>query len=259
MTLGEQLAELRFNILRDRSDLIAGDRDSLWTDETLLEYIKDGERRFARQSLILRDGNTPEICTFNIAAPAAGETYGEKTYVLHPSILAVISAKYDNKFSDLIRSGHSLVVPAPPSEYMTYDKPAQFDLPPSDPVAFYTDETLVYASKNRVTLSIFPRPGADQGGKQIAMRVVRLPTTCYDKQHLDIESQIPEDYQLDVLEWAAYRAQRTWDGDAGAPTTSDAHKAAFDDAVVRAQKERQAMMFANVNFRYGRNGFTYTR
>lgn len=259
MTLGEMLAELRFNILRDRSDIIAGDRDSLWSDETLLEYIKDAERRFARQSLILRDGDTPEICTFNIAAPPAGQTYGEKTYVLHPSIIAVISAKYDNKFSDLLRSGHSLVVPAPPSEYMTYDKPAQFDLPPSDPVAFYTDETLVYASRNRVTFTVFPRPGADQAGKPIAMRVVRLPTTCYSLKNLGDESQIPEDYQLDVLEWAAYRAQRTWDGDAGAPTTAADHKVAFDEAVARAQKETKSKMFANINFRYGRNGFTYTR
>lgn len=259
MTLGEQLSELRYNILRDRSDLIAGDTDSLWSDETLLLYIKDAERRFARRTLLLRDGNTPAITQFLLQGPAAGQTQGQVTYPLHPSVLAVISAKFNNKQSDLLRSGHSLVVPSPPSEYMTYDRPLDFNLPPSEPVAYYTDETLVYGLQNRVTFSVFPAPGADQAGLPINMRVIRLPTTQYNKSCLNRESEIPEDYQLDVLEWAAYRAQRTWDGDAGAPTTSNDHLAAFNDAIARAQKETKSKMFANINFRYGRNGFSYTR
>lgn len=254
MTLGEQLAELRFNILRDRSDMIAGDTDSLWSDDTLLLYIKDAERRFARRTLILRDSTTPQVTQLTI--DGANSVI---TYPLHPSVLAVISAKYNNKTSDLLRSGHSLVVPAPPSEYMTYDRPMDFDLPPSDPVAYYTDETLVYASQNRVTLTIFPKPGAAQNGMPIAMRVVRLPLTGYSRDCLNRESEIPEDYQLDVLEWAAYRAQRTWDGDAGAPTTSQDHLNAFNDAVEKAKKEAKSKMFANITFRYGRNGFSYTR
>jgi hypothetical protein len=134
-----------------------------------------------------------------------------------------------------------------------------FDLPPSDPVAYYTDETLVYATQTRVTLGLFPKPGAEQAGNPINMRVVRLPMTGYGKDCLDRQSEIPEDYQLDVLEWAAYRAQRTWDGDAGAPTTSQDHLAAFNDAIEKARKETKSKMFANINFRYGRNGFTYTR
>jgi hypothetical protein len=167
MTLGEQLKELRFNILRDRSDLIAGDTDSLWTDETLLEYIKDAEHRFARESLILRTGDNDPRCSVTLSGPPAGTDpntgnpyiHGPHTYPLDESIIAVISARYNWKHSDLLRSGHSLVVPAPPAEYMTYNQPLEFSLPPSDPVAYFTDETLVYATRNRVTFSVFPAPG----------------------------------------------------------------------------------------------------
>lgn len=252
MTLGEQLKELRFNILRDRSDIIAGDTDSLWTDETLLEYIKDAERRFARRSLVLRDSTT-------VAVTQVILRNGVKTYPLHPSILSVITARYNTKESDLLRSGHSLVTPSPPGEYMTYNRPLDFALPPGEPVAYYTDETLVYAQQDRVTLSVFPLPGPEQDSVPVNMRVVRLPMGGYGRDCLNRHSQIPEDYQLDVLEWAAFRAQRTWDGDAGAPTTAADHKAAFEEAITKAQKETKSKMFSNMNYRYGRNGFTYTR
>lgn len=259
MNLGEQLDELRFNILRDRSDLIAGDSDSLWTDDTLLRYIKDAERRFARQTLILRDGTTPEATQFTLTGPTGSAIYGPNAYPLHKSIIAVLSAKFNNAQSDLLRAGHAMVTPAPPAEYMTWNQPLDFSLPPSDPVAFWTDETIVFARQQRVTFNVFPAPGAAQAGLPINLRVVRLPMTGYGKDCLERESEIPEDYQLDVLEWAAYRAQRTWDGDAGAPTTANDHLAAFNDAVQRAKQEARRKMFTPVSFRYGRNGFSYTR
>jgi hypothetical protein len=266
MNLGEQLKELRDNILRDVSDIIAGGQDQLWSDDTLLEYIKDAEHRFARESLILRIDERDPRCRVILQGPPAGTDpatgnpyqYGPETYPLDPSIIAVISARYHNRHSDLLRSGHAMVVPAPPAEYMTYNQPLEFSLPPSEPVAFYTDETLVNAG-NRVSFSVFPRPGVNQANMPCHLRCLVVPSTRYNRNCLNNESQIPYAYQLDVLEWAAYRAQRTWDGDAGAPTTSQDHLAAYNDAVKRAQKEAKSKMFANINFRYGRNGFTYTR
>ena len=61
MNLGELLSTLRGPILNDRSARVAGSSDYLWTDEQLVLFINEAQRRFAAKSLILRDGTTPEV------------------------------------------------------------------------------------------------------------------------------------------------------------------------------------------------------
>jgi hypothetical protein len=260
MTLDEQLDELRTNVLRDRSDMINGPDDSLWSDATLLRYIGDAERRFARQSLILRDSTTPELTQVTLKN-------GIQTYPLHRVILSVLSARYTDPASgnpyDLQRSGHALIAQAAPIEAISWDPAAPYStqLPPGDPLAFFTDETLVYNRNARMTLSVYPVPGPNQDGTTLSLRTIRLPMSTYRDTQADLEreSELPEDYHLDVLEWAAYRAQRTFDGDAGAPTSADQHKAAFVEAVAAATREAKRKMFSETQIAYGANGFTWTR
>lgn len=257
MTLQEQLDELRYNVLRDRSDLIQGDSDSLWSDDTLVRYIGDAERRFARQSLILRDATTPEVTRVVLKS-------GVQTYPLHRSVLAAISARYLDTSGtpyDLQRTGHAIVVQSSPIENLIFDPadPYTASLPPGPPLAYFTDETLVYARQARVTLSVYPVPSPTEDGTVLNLRVIRLPMTRYALECLERESELPEDYQLDVLEWAAYRAQRTFDGDAGAPTSAEQHKAAFAEAVTAATREAKRKMYAGTQIAYGANGFTWTR
>lgn len=252
MKLGEQLHELRFNVLRDTSDLIQGETDSLWTDDTLLLYIKDAERRFARRTFVLRDGTTAAICQVRLKA-------GHQTYPLHESILGVVSARYELANNDLQRTGHAVLSMSTPPESLSFDPSDIAVLPPGAPIAFFTDETLVYASQQRVTLSVYPVPDAVADGKLINIRVVRLPLCGYTKGELNRESELPEDNHLDVLEWAAYRAQRTWDGDAGSPVTADKHKQAFDEAVTLTLRDVKRKLFSNIAIGYGSNGFSWTR
>ncbi len=252
MNLSDQLGELRNNILRDRSDIIAGDTDSLWSDETLLRYIGDAERRFCRRTLILRDGTTPECVRVRVRS-------GVSSYALHRSVIAVISARFDTNQYDLQRSGHAIVVDSKPAEFLSFDPSVEYTTPPGAPQAYYTDETLVYNRQGRVTLNLFPVPSASEDNKILYLRTVRVPMSTYSMNELELESEVPEDYQLDVLEWAAYRAQLGFDGDAGAPTSADAHKTAFDEAIKEAIREMKRKMFAETGFRYGANGFSWLR
>lgn len=251
MTLGEELDELRKNILRDYSDQVAGTSDRLWSDDTLIRYIKDGERRFARQALCIRDGTTPAITQVKLKV-------GVATYVLHPSVIAVLSARYNTDQFDIQRSGHALVSQFSPPEFLTYDPSTGFNAQPGRPIAYYTDETLVYAGSGQVTLTVYPVPSATEDGNILYLRAVRYPQTVYSTDNLGSLSEIPEDYQLDCLEWAAYRALRHYDADAGASAPAEHHKAAFDEAIVDARKELKRTLFANTTFRYGQLGFNYT-
>lgn len=252
MTLGDMLSELRFNILRDRSDLIKGDNDSLWSDETLLRYIKDAERKFARDTLIIRDGTTPQYTQITLKQ-------GVKNYPLDPLVLGVLSARYEGTEYDLARSGHGIVTLSQPSTYFEFNPLADFQTAPGIPVAFYTDETNTFALKATPTLTVYPLPSANQTGMKIYMRVVRLAGGKYGLDCLDRESQIPEDYCLDVLEWSAYRAQRTFDGDAGAPTSAADHQVAYDRAVKKAIRDMKTQGFVTIGMKYGRNGFAWVR
>ena len=251
MTLQEELDELRKNILRDQSDLISGNPDTLWSDETLLRYIKDGERRFARQALCIRDGVTPAITHIKIHT-------GITNYPLHKSVIAVLSARYDTDTFDIQRSGHSLVKQFTPPEFLTYDPSTGFNPQPGRPIAFYTDETLVLAPNKQVMLTVYPPPSSVEEGKILYLRTIRYPLTDYSMENLYAESEIPDDYQLDCLEWAAYRALRHFDAEAGAPIPADKHKDAFDLAIVNARKELKRTLFASISLRYGTNGFSYT-
>lgn len=251
MQLGEELDELRRNILRDRSALVAGANDSLWDDTTLLRYIKDGERKFARQALCIRDGTTPAVTQIKLKV-------GVTTYPLHASVIAVLSARWNTDAFDIQRSGHALVSQFTPPEFLTYDPSTGFNVQPGRPIAFYTDETLVYASSGKVTLSVYPVPSALEDGTILNLRTIRNPMTVYSIDNLSANSEIPEDYQLDCLEWAAYRATMNHDADAGDSVKAQTHKDAFDRAVLECRTELKRTMFANTTFRYGTNGFTYT-
>ncbi len=252
MNLDDQLQELRVNILRDRSDIIAGDTDSMWSDETLLRYINDAERRFARQTMILRDSTTPEVTRIKLKS-------GVSTYPTHKSVMSVLSARYDTKPYDIMRTGHAIVGQASPPEFLSFDPSNPNTQVPGAPLAYLTDETVVFARQSAVTVTVYPTPGAEEDGKILHLRVVRLPMTGYSLECLERESEIPEDYQLDVLEWAAYRAQRGFDADSGAPTSAEEHKKAFDESVLRAVQELKRKMFSNTGLKYGANGFSWTR
>ena len=252
MTLGELLSELRFNVLRDRSDLIAGDTDSLWSDETLLLYIQDAERRFARRAFCIQDGTTPQYTRIKLKL-------GQQNYPLDPVVFGVMSARYALGTADMQQTGRAMLFQSTPNESLSFDPSDLAVLPPGAPLAFFTDETLVYNNQRPITFSVYPVPDSNADGQYVNLRVLRVPATCYDKVHLDSCSEIPLDYQLDVLEWAAYRAQRTWDGDAGAPTSAEAHCAAFEQAIVEAHNEIKRRKFANISIAFGGNGFSYTR
>lgn len=252
MNLQEKLDELRNNILRDKSDLIAGDTDSLWSDESLLRYIKQGERRFARQVMCIRDSTSAQVTRVTLKT-------GVQNYPLHPAVFAVISATYNTDTFDLARSGHGILMQSVPPEFLAFDPSSEYNVAPGRPQAYFTDETLVYAASGVVTLSVYPLPAADQNGLYINLRVLRLPLTDYTLDKLEEESEIPEDYELDPLQWAAYLATANHDGDAGTSTGSAKYKAAFELSVANAIRETKRRIFANMNFRFGLGGFSWTR
>lgn len=251
MNLGELRAELRTNILHDYSELAEGsDDDRLWSDETLNRYINEAQRRFARKGLILRTAADE----FGLVRCVAGTS----TYTLDPLVLAVISCKQGADPADLARAGHNIFNSYIAPDPLFFNPSSLSALPPGKPLAFSTDEEVVQEQTDaiqQISLKIYPTPTAPYTD-DFHLRVVRLPKTLVSD---DDGCELPEDHQLEMLDWAAYLALRVVDRDAEDATRAAERRAAFEAAVKAARDTVMRKMFTPQLWGFGRGGFSWER
>lgn len=226
------LDELRGNMLRDVSDQVGGqigDGD-LWSDRTLVRYIEDGVVRFAVQTCCLRDDTTSEITQLTLQS-------GVEQYALDPRVIAVLNARFPGAYllsrttyGGLFSNRGDLTVGAPIRDNYT-----------GCPRRFYTDRQTGH-------LGVFPTPGAQENGKVLHLRVARKPLTPLTTNDLNAVPEIPEEYHLDVLDWAAYRALRNHDADAENMAKANSHKKRFEDTVAELSRQAKRLLAQDIQF-----------
>lgn len=252
MKLQDLLAELRLNILNDRSDRTSGSSDYLWTDETLVRYINEAQRRFAVRSLIIRDTTTPEATRLTLLT-------GVSEYILHPSVMAVISAKFPDDRRDLVRTGHSMLNGA---RYNTesWDQATVQNANPGRPSAYATDEEIAPDDEGTaavVTMRVFPTPSATENNAVINLRVVRKPLDDLVLSNLSAVPEIPSDHHLEMLDWAAYLALRIVDHDSGDAKRASEFAQSFETHVQAARTLVMRKLFAPQPWGFGRGGWSW--
>lgn len=249
MNLEALLDELRTNILRDDSELASGPNDSLWSDEALVRYINEAQTRWSRRTLALRDASTPEVTQFTLAA-------GVSTYELHVSILAVASARYDTDTVDLTRIGRSSVARLQVFDPPWWDPSTAESMTPGRPRAYSTDEALSVDTPSAVQLVVYPTPTVDEEGKTVYLRVARMPLETFSVDDLSMVCELPEEHQLDMLEWAAFRALRNSDID-GHSDMAKKHEERFTQAVLEVQRDLRRKLSTPIRWQFGQNGFAW--
>lgn len=252
MELSELLFELRQNILYDRSDRTAGDPDVLWSDETLVRYINEAQRRLARQGLILRDATTPAVTQVTLQD-------GVEFYPLHQAVLAVMSARLADDAHDLSRTTHAALDTNPaPDDY--FNDTGRQTVPPGRPLAFTTDERLSEdagdSSMSVITLRASPVPSAEHAGKTVNLRVVRMPLTRLELG-VNEKLEIPETHRLEMLDWAAYLALRINDIDAGSVSRAREFRQSFEAHAREARQVAMRKLFAPTGWGFGRGGWAW--
>jgi hypothetical protein len=253
MTLGALLQLLRESILNDRSDRASGSSDYLWTDETLVTFMNEAQRRFAVQGLVLRDGTTDEVTKLTLVE-------GVTHYPLHESVIAVLSARGIDQQADLNRVGHTTLgaYRAPSDSWV--DPGAVTGLPAGPTLAFSTDDGLSdydSDSLSQVMLRVYPAPAAAQAGTFLRLRVVRKPIEPLRATALGAAPEIPEDHHIEMLDWAAYLALRIVDDDAGAAKRALEFRATFEQHVKEARMLVMRKLFAPMEWGFGRGGFSW--
>lgn len=249
MDLRELLYELRHNILRDAPDMVvdldtpegvAAYQDALlWTDATLIRYINDAYYQFARATMCLKDKVTTSVCDLTLVA-------GQAEYVLSPLVLSVLSVKLPGNRS-LQRLGHGVLNGVNQDIAWRY---AHAGTVSGAPNSFTTDEAVQ-------TLLLYPTPDATQNGLVANMRVARLPLELLalpdDDEDPAPVPELHEQYHLDMLEWAAWRALRNHDTDGENMRKASAHKTRFTQAVDQAKKEHKLAVFTPPQFNFNAN------
>jgi hypothetical protein len=263
MRLCDLLEELQENILSDRTDQIAGATDQLWTQKTLVRYINEAHDRFAKRSECLRDAATPAVCQVKLVV-------GTRDYILHPKVIGVLSARYMGNTTqpedgaDLARAGHANLDTYRAVDNRYFNTQYLTSLTPGKIIAFTTDEGMMPDMKNALncmTFRSFPNVGAGYDGL-VQMRVVRLPLVHLTLDDLDATPEIPEQYHLNMLDWAGYLALRRPDLDVAggdAPGRAKELMTSFEQHVQDAKREIRRRLFAPAAFQFGQNGFTYER
>lgn len=256
MNLQDGLDELRTALLRDVSALKSGPPDHFWQDANLVRYIDDAQKRFARLSLCIRDSTTPQVAQVNLIGDGANDTY-----TLDPSVLFVISARHQDDSKDLVRMTHPNSVGTQNSFTESFDF-ASYPVS-GKPTMFTTDEGVDTEQEHAIMMRFFGMPldldGALQTGKIVYLRTIRKPlvTLTLVGEGLKQEFEIHPDYQLDSLEWAAYRALRNIDIDGEDRAKAEAHKKRFEEAVAECKRDMRRKLWQPEMWGFGGNGFTY--
>jgi len=237
--LSELLAHAS-SVLDDRSAMLNGAPDSIWSDEVLARYFRRAEEEFCRKAHILRDRTTAACSTITLVA-------SQQDYALHSSVLRVLSVTPADSDIDLVRMDYDSMRPqftAYPSEY--WDVNVQYEDQPGRPIWYATDIS------DRV-LRLRPAPRA-QDVTDIAtlnLRVARMPITALSVTTPDNEPEIPDEFHLDLCDYVVGRALLHPNVDNAGQTEGKEFLKLFYSAIRSARGDRHVADMAPAQFKFG--------
>ena len=217
--------------LDDRTDLIDGDPDELWSDVTLVRFFNLAESILARRAwTIVETGVAP-------AGIVVLKT-GVELYRLDRSILKVYDATPSGQLSPLGQADDiNLRNPYPPSSD-AFDVGSAAAIAgntlaiPGPPLAIATDA-------GSRTIRVAPAPTATQNGLQINLKVARMPRCKLDVSKPDAEPETPEQYHMFLCDYAAGRCLTMPNVDSQNKVDGRALLADWNQNVKEARQDRQ--------------------
>jgi hypothetical protein len=237
MNLAEMLEHTAQALLDDRTDLVEGSEDSLWSDAFLTRMFNEAQNILARRSWAIIEFGKPPAGSITLRA-------GVSLYPIHPSVLRVFDGTPTTQNAPLGRTEDinlrdtSVVVPYPADAFNAVELGASASLAGGSatlsgaPLAFATDA----ASR---TLRVFPPPTSVQEGLRVVMKVARLPICPLSLDDTNAEPEIPAEYHEALCRYAAGRALTLPNVDGDQKAEGRRLLAEFDQVVKEVRQERQ--------------------
>jgi hypothetical protein len=231
MNTGELLSELRDNVLRDTTDaVVSGNADQLWDDASLVRYLNEAQVKFAVATLCFRDETTTAVSRVTLAT-------GVDMYALDKRVVAVYGARIDRThlsrttYGGLFSNSGDVTMGGVRIDSSMGGQPRQF----------YTD-------RESGKLGVYPAPDAASAGQQLVLRVARRPLVALVASNLDAVPEVDEEFHLDLVEWAAYRALRNHDVDGENMAKANSHKKRFEDTIEEYKRKTKRTLAQDIQF-----------
>lgn len=237
MNLQELLDYTAKEYLDDRTDLVDGDGDNLWSDKFLVVQFNEAQRQLAREAwCIMEYGESP-------AGRLVLRT-GVSLYPYHKSVLRVFDATPSTQVSPLGRSDDiqlrntNLLNGNINTEFDAYEigvsasHAGNTTNTAGPPLAFATDA-------GTRTMRVFPPPTSDENGLVIYLKVARLPIAQLSLDDVNASPEIPEDYHYALCTYAAGKALTQPNVDGAQKADGRALLSEFETRKREARQDRQ--------------------
>lgn len=234
MNLREMLAATARDFLDDRTDLVDGEADSIFSDETLVRYFNAAEQRLCRRAWVLQDIGHPQAGVVVLVTDKA-------TYKLHKSVLAVLSATPADTDFPLNRSSDNVVlgVRTPEQDFWDVNRITAFT--PGRPLA-------ITADAGTRTVRFVPTPSSTENGLRIGLKVARMPYCPLSLSDLNACPEVPEEWHLLLCEYAAGKCLMHPNVDASAKTEGRNILADVEAKIKEARQEMNRLMLAEAKW-----------
>lgn len=247
MNTSELLDEVT-GMLDDRSALVEGANDQLFTDARIVRFLNEGEQKLAREAWVLEDtdpasedGDENPVCAIDLALNTTD-------YALHKSILHVKSVRLSDSAVDLQRVGYDDNRLLPLATVM-------------DPDFWDVNVTLAETAgrPSRYSLDMGTRmirvrqkPDATAAALSLHLVVVRMPLVAMSLDDLTKEPEVPAEFHSDLALFAAGAClTRTADIDAALKRQGEEWMKEFDEKVKAARRDRQRFKQSGPQVRFG--------
>lgn len=241
MTLQEMLDHTAQFYLDDRTALVSGADDSLFSDASLVRFLNQGADRFARKTWRLQSRySVSKAWTFVTLLT------GVKDYTLNPRILRVLSAKLADTDLDLLQVGYDDIRPTAShlNDPDYFDVNSPYTDTPGRPQWFGTDVDLR-------TIRFRTTPSSVENNLVVQMRVVYMPIVQLSEDTLDGVCEIEPEYHELICMYAGGKALTAPNTDAGAQRAGAKFLNDFDMECRSLRNERFMMQAAPAQFRFG--------
>lgn len=237
MNLQEMLDYTASEYLDDRTDLVDGEGDNLWSDKFLVVQFNEAQRQLARDAW----------CIIETGVAPAGRIIlrtAVSLYPYHASVLRVYDATPTTQVSPLGRGDDidlrntSLLTRNPLGDFSAYEIGEAASLAGSTtntsgpPLAIASDA-------GTRTLRVFPPPTSDENGLVVELKVARLPITWLTLADTKASPEVPEDYHYALCTYAAGKALTQPNVDGSQKADGRALLAEFDARKREARQDRQ--------------------
>lgn len=204
MKLSEFLDYIGSELLDDRTEMLEGASDAIWSDEAIIRQLNEAQRVLCRRAWVLEDTDLTRIDAENNKVCQIQMTENQTDYVFHKSILNIKSVRISDSDVDLLRVGYA-------------DNRLRNGFQYDDSIFWDINSVILEASGRPTrwsadmgtrTLRVRQKPNGGTAALSLNLIVVRMPIQQLTALDVEASPEVPEEYHMVLARAAAGRLDR---------------------------------------------------